>query len=114
MSKSARIEGPITNEYGTFYPGDEVIAITVSTKRVKVQRAKYIGYIERQVYNRRTQSHDVYRRIQVERPAKIWSVFWKGTDEKATGPRGDREVDYRWLDGTKICTLVYNRILPVL
>ena len=112
MAKTKRIVAPFTNEHGTFNPGDEVIAITVCTKRVNVERVEYVGYIERNDYDWRTKQYEPMHYAQVRRPTTQYTSFWKGTDVKAVWPYGDREVEYRNVKKYIITTLQYNRIIP--
>lgn len=112
MTKSKRIVGPFTSEYGTFNPGDPAIAITVCTKRVNVSRVWYVGYIERDSYNYKTRQTEKVKFAQVRRPIFTHTVFWAGTEEKAQWPYGDRKVEYRKIPGTIVSTLQYNRIIP--
>lgn len=112
MSKSKRIEQPFQNEYGTFNPGDKCIAVTVSTGRVNVARVEYVGYVERQGYNYQTQKRETMKFAQIRRPTSRFTCFWKGTDERASWPYLDREIEYRYVDGTTVTTLNYNRLLP--
>lgn len=108
---SKRIEKPYTNKFGTLNPGDKCIAVTVSTQRVRVTEAEYVGYIERSDWR----GGNPQQFVQVKRPAKIFEgVFYKGTDEPAGWPRDpDREVEYRSREGFKISTLQYNRVFPL-
>ena len=45
MSKSKRIVGPFTSEFGTFQPGDRANAVTMCTSRTNVARVEYVGYV---------------------------------------------------------------------
>lgn len=112
MSKSKRIEGPFTSEFGTFHPGCEAIAITVCTGAVNVARVEYIGYVERKTYNWHTKTYESEKFAQVRRPTKTFTPFWAGTEEKAHWPYGDRNVEYRDVHSTTISTLQHNRLLP--
>lgn len=112
MSKSKRIVGPFTSEFGTFNPGDSAIAVTVCTGRVNVARVEYVGYVERQTYNWNTKQTEVQKFAQIRRPSSWWGAFWKGTDQKASWPYGDREVEYRSVDTQIITTMQYNRLMP--
>ena len=112
MSKSKRIEGPFTSEYGTFNPGDPAIAITVCMGTVNVARVEYVGYIERSVGNWPNSGQRVEKFAQVRRPTKTFTPFWAGTEEKARWPYGDRKVEYRDVHSTIVSTLQYNRLLP--
>lgn len=112
MSKSKRIVGPFTSEYGTFNPGDKAIAITVCTGNVCVERVEYVGYIEREEYQWDTKKTELMKFAQIRRPTTTFTCFWKGTDEKAKWPYGSREVEYRNVDSMIITTLHYNRLLP--
>lgn len=112
MSKSKRIEGPFTNKFGqTFNPGDQAIAVTVCTGRTNIARVEYVGYVERGNYNWHTKKTEVMRFVQIRRPTSTFTPFWKGTNEKASWPYGDREVEYRDVPGTLITTLQYNNII---
>lgn len=112
MSKSKRVVGPFTSEYGTFNPGDQAIAITVCTGTVNVDRVEYVGYIERESYNWHTKKTESTKYAQIRRPTKTFTPFWAGTEEKASWPYGDRKVEYRDVHGSMITTLQYNRLLP--
>ena len=112
MSKSKRIIGPFTSEYGTFNPGDQAIAITVCTGNVHVSRVEYVGYVERETYNWKTKTKEAEKFAQIRRPTKTFTPFWAGTDEKARWPYGDRKVEYRDVHSTIVTTLQYNRLLP--
>ena len=112
MSKSKRIVGPFTSKFGTFNPGDPAIAVTVCSKIVNVERVEYVGYVERDSYDYRTKQVCKLKFAQIRRPTSTFTVFWAGTEEKARWPYGDREVDYRYVPGTIISTLQYNRLLP--
>lgn len=112
MSKSKRIEQPFANEYGTFNPGDHCIAITVCTGRVNVARVEYVGYVERRCYNYKTRQTETMKFAQIRRPTRTYTSFWKGTNDKASWPYGERDVEYRYVDSTTITTLNYNRLLP--
>jgi hypothetical protein len=112
MSKSKRIEGPFTNKFGqTFNPGDQAIAVTTCTGRTNISRVEYVGYIERSRYNWHTKKTDKEKFVQIRRPTSKFTSFWKGTDEKASRPYGDREVEYRDVSSTIISTLQYNNII---
>jgi len=112
MSKSKRIEGPFTNKFGqTFNPGDQAIAVTTCTGRTNIARVEYVGYIERNIYNWHTKKTEVEKFVQIRRPTSTFTSFWKGTDEKASWPYGDREVEYRDVSGTLVTTLQYNNII---
>lgn len=112
MSKSKRIVGPFTSEYGTFNPGDQAIAVTVCTGRLNVERVEYVGYIERDNYNWHTKKHEKAMYAQVRRPTQTFTPFWRGTNEKATWPYNSKEVEYRNVDRMIITTLQQNRLLP--
>ena len=112
MSKSKRIVGPFTSEFGTFHPGCEAIAITVCTGNVHVARVEYIGYVERSVGNWPNAGNRVEKFAQVRRPTKTFTAFWADTEEKARWPYGDRKVEYRDVHSTIVSTLQYNRLLP--
>lgn len=112
MSKSKRIEGPFTNEHGTFNPGDPAIAVTLCTSRVNVARVEYVGYIERKEYNYKTRQTELMKFAQIRRPTSKFTAFWHGTSEKASWPYGDRLVEYRSVPGTIISTLQFNRLIP--
>lgn len=113
MSKSKRIEGPFTNKFGqTFNPGDQAIAVTTCTGRTNISRVEYVGYIERSRYNWHTKKSEQEKFAQIRRPTSKFTIFWKGTDEKASWPYGDRKVEYRDVHGTTISTLQHNRLLP--
>jgi hypothetical protein len=112
MSKTKRVEGPFTTDYGTFNPGDKCIAITVCTGRVKVSRVEYVGYVEREVHNWQTRKNEMTKFAQIRRPTKTWTPFWEGTDEVARWPYGSREVEYRDVEKQIITTLQYNRLIP--
>lgn len=111
MSKSKRVVAPFTNEFGTFNPGDQAIAITVSTGRVSVARVEYVGYVERKVYSWHEKKHTTRKHAQIRRPIQKWQAFYKGTDERASWPYKG-EVEYRTLDGFAITTLQHNRLIP--
>jgi hypothetical protein len=112
MSKTKRIEGPFQSEYGTFNPGDEAIAITVCTGRVRVARVEYVGYIERQSYDWQLKQQVVKKYAQVKHQVKRFTPFLKGTDEVAKWPYEHNDVQYRHVPGTHISTLQYNRLIP--
>jgi hypothetical protein len=112
MSKSKRIEGEYTNEYGTYNPGDKVIAITVCTGNVYVELVEYLGYVERMQWCYKTHQRVLQKFVQIRRTTKKFTAFWKGTDEQACWPYGDREVEGRYVYGTTVTTLQHNRILP--
>lgn len=112
MSKSKRIEGPFTSEFGTFNPGDPAIVVTTCTKRTYVERVEYVGYVERTEYNWKTRMNELKKFAQIRRSISTFTPFWAGTDEKAKWPYGDRKVEYRDVPGTRISTLQYNRLIP--
>lgn len=111
MTKSKRIEGPFTSEYGTFNPGDSVIAITVCTGRIHVDRVEYVGYVVRKGYNYKTKQFDDVKFAQIRRPSQRFEWYNKETGEaekwKANGNQGTRYVPT-----TIVSTLQYNRLLP--
>lgn len=112
MSKSKRIAGPFTSEYGTFNPGDKCIVVTVCTGRVNVARAEYVGYIERPHYNWQTKETGLAKYAQVRRPTSRWGAYVKGTDIPAKWPYSTEQVDYKSVEGTIVSTLQYNRLMP--
>lgn len=112
MSKSKRIVGPITTEYGTFQPGDEAIAVTVCAHQVHVARVTYVGYIERETYNWQKKEYTKAKYAQIRRPTRKFTIFVKGTDTKAEWPYSNDEVEGRWIDGTIVTTLNDNRLIP--
>lgn len=112
MSKSKRIEGPFTSEFGTFNPGDPAIAVTTCTGNTVVKRVEYVGYIERNSYNWKTKKYEPQKFAQIRRPTSTFTAFWAGTGEKAKWPYGDRKVEYRSVPGTIVSTLQYNRLIP--
>jgi hypothetical protein len=101
MSKSKRIVGPITTEYGTFQPGDQAIAITVCTSRVNVARVEYVGYVE----------HSGQMFAQVRRATTRSEWYDKDTGEATRWTPG-RNLGIRYLPATVITTLQYNRLIP--
>lgn len=109
--KTKRIVAPFTNEYGTFNPGDECIAVTLCTKQVKVARVEYVGYVERDDYNWNTKQTERIKYAQIRRPTSRFIAFYKGTNDKAYWPY-DGDVEYRDVPSTTITTLYYNRLLP--
>ena len=112
MSKSKRIVGPFTSEYGTFNPGDNAVAITVCTGTVCVDRVEYVGYIERAKYNWQTKQTEKEKFAQIRRPVSRWGAYLKGTDTPAKWPYTSEEVEYKSVAGTAITTLQHNRLLP--
>ena len=102
MSKSKRIVGPFTSEYGTFQPGDEAIAITVCTSRVNVARVEYVGYVE---------GYDGQLKAQVRRATTRSEWYDKDTGE-ATRWVSSRNLGVRYSPTTVITTLNYNRLIP--
>jgi len=110
--KSKRIEGPFTNNYGTFHPGDPCIAITVCTGQVQVTRAQYVGYIERKAYNYRSRQYEPIKFAQIRRPIKISEWYDKTTNEKCNWRPNDSNLGIRYIDSTIVTTLQYNRLLP--
>lgn len=112
MSKAKRIEGPFTNEYGTFNPGDSCIAVTVCTGRVNLARVEYLGYVEREDYNYKKGQYEMMKYVQIRRPTSTFKGFYVGTDEPARWPYKDSEVEYRHFPGTVVSTLQHNRLLP--
>lgn len=102
MSKSKRIVGPFTSEYGTFQPGDQAIAITVCTGRVAVARVEYVGYIE---------GYNGQRKAQVRRATTRSEWYDKDTGE-ATRWMSGCNLGIRYLPSTVITTLNYNRLIP--
>lgn len=106
MSKSNRVEGIYENEFGSFNPGDAVIAITVSTGCLSVSRGTYLGYVEHKGWR-----ND--KRVQVRKKVKRWTPFYKDTSEVARWPYAkDREVGYEYRDAEIVSTLQNNRIIP--
>lgn len=112
MTASKRIVGPFTNEYGTFNPGDPCVAITVCTGNVCVERVEYVGYVERNSYNWRSKTSVPTKFVQVRRNNRRYTPFYKGTEEVAKWPYGEREIEYKYVDKLIITTLQDNRILP--
>lgn len=102
MSKSKRIVGPFTSEYGTFHPGDEAIAITVCTGRVNVARVEYVGYVE---------NYRGEKKAQVRRATTRSEWYDKDTGEATRWMHG-RNLGIRYLPATVITTLNYNRLIP--
>ncbi len=109
MSKTKRIVGPFTSEFGTFNPGDACIAVTVCTKNVSVARVTYVGYIERQNYNWQTKQSETMKYAQIRRPAKKLQWFNEETGETCNWFSGAKA---RWIDTDIVSTLQYNRLLP--
>lgn len=109
MSKSKRIVGPFTSEFGTFNPGDDCIAVTVCTKNVSVARVKYVGYVERQGYNRQSKQYETMKFAQIRRPTKKLQWFNEETGETCNWFSGAKA---RWIDAEVVSTLQDNRLLP--
>jgi hypothetical protein len=112
MGKSKRIEGPFTNEFGTFNLGDQCVAITVCTGRVNVARVEYIGYIERTEYNYQTKKSEPRQYAQIRRPSKRFEWYNKLTGESCSWESGNNDHGLRYYDTTTVTTLQYNRLLP--
>ena len=111
MSKSKRIVGPFTSEYGTFNPGDSAIAITVCTGNVHVARVEYVGYVERQIYNWQTKQTRTEKYAQIRRPSQRGEWYDKATNEACRWTAG-AVLGYRYIPTTTVTTLQYNRLLP--
>lgn len=110
---------PFTNDFGqVINPGDDVVVVTTCTGNTNTQKGVYVGMCG--------------KRVQAEVPSYSWAYFVKGTDERAPANFSDRvwkaglkygspewkelrdEVyapyEYRATGGTRITTLIYNRI----
>lgn len=110
---SKRIEGPIELEHGTFNPGDECIAVTICTGHVNVARVEYVGYVVQNRYNYQTRKYEEVKKAQIRRPTKRGEWYNKETGEKTSSWRaGGASIGFRYVDGTVVSTLCYNRLLP--
>ena len=93
MTKSKRIEAAYTNEFKqTFNPGDSCIVVTTACHRVSIERAVYVGYVERNAYDWRSRKYDLQKFVQIKRPIDTW---YKG----------------KWQTLERITTLQDNNIL---
>lgn len=112
MSKSKRIIGPFTSEYGTFNPGDQAIAITVCTGNVCVARVEYVGYVERKEYNWKTKTYEMQRFAQIRRPSQRGEWYNKVTNEKCDWRANSSDLGFRYIPTTTVTTLNHNRLIP--
>lgn len=106
--KSVRIEQPFQTEVGSVNVGDQVAVMTVCTKRASMFRGKYLGYIE---------STNGSKRVQVEVEDKFLIYYYKGTNKRFSWSDYDAKtfndsVELRKEIGTRVATLINNKILP--
>jgi hypothetical protein len=111
MSKSKRIVGPFTSEFGTFQPGDKAIAVTMCTSRTNVARVEYVGYVEREDYNWNTKKSETMKFAQIRRTTLRTEWYDKDTNEKCNW-RSGKNMGVRHVPATIITTLQYNRLIP--
>lgn len=111
MSKTKRIVGPFTSEFGTFNPGDAAIAVTVCTGRTCVDRVEYVGYVERNQYNWKTKEYEAMKFAQIRRPSEQLEWYNKTTGEACNWSR-DENISHRYITKHIVTTLQYNRLLP--
>jgi hypothetical protein len=110
---------PFTNRFGdVIQPGDFVYAITTCTHRTHVNKAEYVGYVERSSYDWKTKEYKDMPYVQVKSPCTIVEYFDKKANKKYdwvgyTKEYFDQNVERREIPSTRISTLQYNNILPV-
>ncbi len=102
----------------TIEPGDDIVVVSTCTGNTRVQKGKYVGMRG--------------KRVQAEVPSSSYAYFVKGSDERAPHNFHNelykssfhwntlewkelREkvyapYEYRKIEGTRITTLIYNRI----
>lgn len=107
------IVAPIQLEHGTFNPGDQVFAVTTCTGKVKVSKVEYVGYVLARQYCYKEKKYVDIKKAQIRRPTDIGEWFDKETGEKTQWKPNTPNLGFRYVPGTRVTTLNYNRILPV-
>lgn len=110
---------PFTNDFGqVINPGDDVVVVTTCTGNTNTQKGKYVGMRG--------------KRVQAEVPSNSYAYFFKNSDERAPAnfhkelynaglkwntpeykelrDKVYAPYEYRQTGGTRITTLIYNRI----
>ncbi len=114
MSKVKFIEAPFTNKFGTVNVGDTVVAITTGySHRVRMRKAKYVGYIESTDWRGNTIEKV---KLEVEDTRNAW--FLKGTDTEwkwdyKTWREMQDKIETRKVPYTRKTTLQLNRIAKI-
>lgn len=120
MGRAVRIVAPFINDFGqVIQPGEQVFAITTCTKVTRVNKAKYIGYVERNSYNWQTREYEPMKFVQISTPSTRHVYYKKGTKQPFAWSfynsdiPGDQQYDRVEEQYEHISTLQYNRILSV-
>lgn len=119
MSKSKRIVAPFVNQFGhVIRPDEKVYAVTTCTGRVSMHEAQYVGYVEREEFDRNEQKKVLSKFAQIRTPYTKRTYVEVGTRNpfKWSSYRSElpREQQYEVIEepASSISTLYYNRILP--
>ena len=109
---------PFTNRFGdVIQPGDTVYSITTCSHRTHINKAEYVGYIERSQYDWRTKETKLEPYVQVRLPYTSTIYFDKKKNKEYdwvghTKEYFDENVERREIPGFRISTLWYNNVIP--
>lgn len=115
-SKKPLIQESYSNDFGTINVGDDVMVVTTGySHRVRVYKAKYLGYIESTGWRGET-----IKKVKVGYEATRNVPYWKETGKKfnwATDYNArtyDRNaIEYREEKYPATSTLQLNRVAPI-
>lgn len=109
---------PFTNNFGdVIQPGDTVYAITTCSHRTHINKAEYVGYIERDEYNWYTKERVMNPYVQIKVPTTRTRYFdklknkaydWAGYTTEYFKENVERIEEPCF----RISTLYYNNIVP--
>lgn len=114
--KKPLIEQSFESDFGTVNVGDTVVAVTTGfSHRVKVFKAKYIGYIESSTY-----FGAPHKKVKLEYDGEdyVWyhkgtNTPWKPTYAEYMDPDFPNKFESRKTLCTRTTTLQLNRIAPI-
>lgn len=116
--RRVRVVKPFTNSFGqVIEPGTPVFVITVCTHQTNIAKGEYIGYIERDAsrYDRELQQFVAFKEpfVQARVECDTSRCVYKDTGENVVWSKFDANRANEWVTtkGTRITTLLYNRIL---
>lgn len=121
MTKRERKILPFVNKFGdVINPGESVYIVTTCTHRTRVNKGLYIGFVEREQYDWKTDQYSPKPFVQVKVPGSRTVYYDKKTNKKwdwslykKLGSDYYKEnVEVRAEPYDHISTLFYNRILP--